>query len=182
MGNPPKGEFVAAYDSPPSNYTNFSPYFSEDELMRYLDLKNKENYDCTIQYLLKECDEVMFYFPIIEEETCNILELADDYILYTEEKQKFLKELFAHGAVQHRSRNYLDSKLGMDAQIIKVKLYPQLVKRLKSYHLFEWLWWNVLPEDPCFFSGGECRFVTISHEEIFYICDEKKDHLLIQQL
>ena len=108
--------------------------------------------------------------------------MSDDYKLYIGERQKFLKELLSHGAKQNKSKTYLDSKLGFETQIIRVNLYPELIEKIKSQHLFKWLWWNGLPEDPCFFSGEECRFVTISHEEIFYICDEKRDRLLVQQL
>lgn len=150
--------------------------------MMYLDLTDEKKYAYILKYLLKECDEVTFYFPILDEKTYNIKELAADYKLYIDEKQKFLKELFAHGAKQHKSRTYLDSKLGFEAQIIKVKLYAELIERLKSRHLFEWLWWNGLPEDPCFFTGEKCRFVTVSHEEIFYICDEKNEKSLVQQI
>ena len=150
--------------------------------MKYLDLRNQKKYDCTIQYLLKECDQVTFHFPILDEKTHNIPELSDDYKLYIGERQKFLKELLSHGAKQNKSKTYLDCKLGFETQIIRVNLYPELIEKFKSQHLFKWLWWNGLPEDPCFFSGEECRFVTISHEEIFYICDEKRDRLLVQQL
>ena len=99
-----------------------------------------------------------------------------------DEKQKLLRELFAHGATQQKSNIYQDIKLGYETQIIKVKLYPELIERFKRYHLFEWLWWNGLPEDPCFFSQQKCRFVTVSHEETFYICDERKENLLLQQI
>ena len=150
--------------------------------MMYLDLTDEKKYAYILKYLLKECDEVAFHFPILDEKSYNTKELAVDYKLYIDEKQNFLKELFAHSAKQHKSRTYLDSKLGFETQIVQVKLYPELIERLKSRHLFEWLWWNGLPEDPCFFSGGECRFVTISHEEIFYICDEKKERFLVQQI
>lgn len=150
--------------------------------MKYLDLSNQKKYDCTIQYLFKECDEVTFHFPILDKKTHNIPELADDYKLYLSERQKFLNELFSHGAKQYTSKTYLDSKLGFETQIIRVKLYSKLIEKFKSQHLFNWLWWNGLPEDPCFFSGGKCRFVTVSHEEMFYICDENKDGLLIQEI
>lgn len=150
--------------------------------MMYLDLTDEKKYLHILQYLLEKCDEITFHFPMLDEKSYNTKELADDYKLYVDARQKFLKELFAHGATQHKSRTYLDSKLGFETQIIKVKLYPDLIERLKSHHLFEWLWWNGLPEDPCFFYGGKCRFVTISHEEIFYICDEKKESLLVNQI
>lgn len=150
--------------------------------MKYLDLTDSQKYECILQYLLKECDEVMFHFPILDEKAYGIKELEADYKLYIDSKQTFLKELFNHGATQHTSRTYLDSKVGFETQIIKVKLYPELIKKIESYHLFKWLWWNGLPEDPCFFYKGKCRFVTISHEEMFYVCDEKTDSFLMQQI
>jgi hypothetical protein len=139
----------------------------------YLDLTNEEKYAYILQYLLEECDEVTFHFPILDEQTHNIPELADDYKLYIGERQKFLKELFSHGATQNKSKIYLDSKLGFETQIIKVKLYPELIEKFKTNHLFEWVWWKGLPEDPCFFSNNKCRFITISHEEMFYVINKK---------
>ncbi|MBE6739891.1 MAG: hypothetical protein E7565_06190 [Ruminococcaceae bacterium] len=150
--------------------------------MMYLDLLDGKKYNLTLQYLISKCDEVTFHFPILDKKSYDIEELSDDYKIYIDQKQKFLKELFSHGATQNKSKVYLDTKLGFETQIIRVKLYSELVEKFKSHHLFDWLWWNGLPEDPCFFSEGKCRFVTISHEEIFYICDEKTDKLLVQQL
>lgn len=123
--------------------------------MLYLDLTDNKKYSYILKYILKECDDVTFHFPILDKNLYSTKELADDYKLYIDEKQKLLKELFAHGAKQHKSKTYLESKLGFETQIIRVRLYHELIERLKLHHLFEWLWWNGLPEDPCFFSGGE---------------------------
>lgn len=150
--------------------------------MTYLDLSNKEKYDILLQYVLKECDEITFHFPILDEKTYSTDDLAADYKMYTAERQRFLIELFKHGATQEKTRFYQGVKLGYETQIIRVRLYPKLIERIKKYHLYDWVWWNGLPEDPCFFSENKCRFVTISHEETFYVYDDKQDYCLIRQI
>ncbi len=146
-----------------------------------LDLSDKKIYNTLLQYLIKECDEITFHFPILNEIDYSTDELENDFKLYTSEKEKFLKELFNHGATKEYSKVYQGIRLGYETLIIRVKLYQKLIEKINNHHLFDWVWWNGLPEDPCFFSKNVCRFVTISHEETFYVCDGKKDHWLIQQ-
>ncbi|MBE6777133.1 MAG: hypothetical protein E7542_03360 [Ruminococcaceae bacterium] len=136
--------------------------------MNYWDISDISVYNNVLHNLINECDYVMFHFPILDEKKYKSNELSVDYENYIQKKQVFLKELFEHGAIQKRSMFYQGIKLGYETQIIKVKLYPELVKKFQNNHFFDWLWWNALPEDPCFFKGECCRFVTISHEEIFY--------------
>lgn len=150
--------------------------------MTYLDLSNEKNYNSILQYVLKECDEITFHFPILDEKKYNTNDLAADYKLYTDEKQSFLRELFSHGATQEKARIYQGVRLGYETQVVRVSLYPKLIEKIKKHHLYDWVWWNGLPEDPCFFSKKKCRFVTISHEEMFYIYDDKNDNWLIRQI
>lgn len=150
--------------------------------MTCLDLSNGKEYDALLQYVLKECDEVSFHFPVLDEKTYNTEDLADDFKIYTDERQKFLIELFKHGATQEKAKFYQGIRLGYQTQIVRVRLYPKLIERFKKHHLYNWVWWNGLPEDPCFFSQNKCRFLTISHEELFYVYDDKKDCCLIRQI
>lgn len=148
--------------------------------MIYIDLNNKKTYNDILLYIFKTCDEVSFHFPILEEKRYNIKGLSEDYMRYEKRKKELLSELFDHGAEREISNIYQGTKLGYSTQIIRVKLYPRLTEMLQKNHLYDWVWWNALPEDPCFFCKKECRFVTISHEEIFYICNNKKDASLIK--
>ncbi len=148
--------------------------------MTYIDL-NDNNYNDLLNHILKECDEISFHFPLLNEDDYCTGELADDYKKYMEAKQCFVNELMKHGAKQNESGVYQEIKLGYQTQIFRVKLYPGIINKLQQHHLYEWLWWNGLPEDPCFFEKGKCRFGTISHEEIFYVCDPSKDHSFIEK-
>ena len=150
--------------------------------MTYIDLSDKNNYDILLSYILKQCDEISFHFPILDEEAYNINELAEDYKKYEHNKQELLAELFNYGATREIAKTYHGIRLGYETQIIKVKLYPKLIERIKRHHLYDWVWWNALPEDPCFFAKKECRFITISHEETFFVCDEKKDSSLLHKM
>ena len=149
--------------------------------MIYIRLSDDLNYDAFISYVLKECDEVSFHFPILDEKEYSIPELAQDFVRYKRAQQEFLEELFKNGAIQKTSKKYNDISLGYETKIIRVKLYQKLIERIKKHHLYDWVWWNALPEDPCFYSNNECRFITISHEELFCICNEKKDSLLLNK-
>ena len=148
--------------------------------MTYLDLSNENKYDSLLSYVLKTCDEISFHFPILDKATYDLPELTQDYARYQHSKQEFLTELFKHGAKQKISKTYQGIRLGYETQIIRVKLYPKLIDRIRNYHLYDWVWWNALPEDPCFFVQNNCRFVTISHEKIFYACDNKLDFAIIK--
>lgn len=150
--------------------------------MTCVDLNNEKKYKILLQHIFKECDEIMFHFPILDRKKYSIEDLASDYDYYIKEKEKFITELFKNGATQKKSKIYQGISLGYETQIIKVKLYPNLMKKLEKHHLYNWLWWNGLPEDPCFFSKNTCRFLTISHEDLFYICDEKQDYDIIRLL
>lgn len=148
--------------------------------MYYIDLNNTTKYNDILSYILKTCDEVSFHFPILCEERYNTPYLLEDYKKYQKAKAKLLSELFNHQAKKRTSNIYQNIKLGYTTQIINVKLYPDLIEMIKNNHLYNWVWWNALPEDPCFFSNNECRFITISHEETFYVCDNTKDSSLIK--
>ena len=150
--------------------------------MRYLDLNNKNNYDKILRYIFKECDEISFYFPLFDEKTKDVPELSEDYEKYMREKGTFLQELFNNGAVQEKSNVYQGRKLGLEAQIIRVKLYPRLIEKIKKHHIYDWVWWNGLPEDLCFFSKKVCRFGSVTHEEMFYINNPKNEQELLNQL
>lgn len=150
--------------------------------MTCLDLSNKEKYYRLLEYVLTECDEITFHFPILDEKAYNTGDLAVDYNMYINKKKQFLEELFNHGATREITKVYQGVKLGYETQVIRVRLYPKLIEKIKKHYLYNWLWWNGLPEDPCFFSKKKCRFVTISHEEIFYVCDDKKDCEIIRQM
>ena len=148
--------------------------------MTYIDLNNKTTYNDILSYILKICDEISFHFPILEEkEYTNIQDLSEDYMKYESQKKELLSDLFKHGAKQEIGNIYQGIKLGYNTQIIRVKLYPRLIELLRKNHLYDWVWWNALPEDPCFFCKKECRFMTVSHEEIFYVCNNKKDSWII---
>lgn len=148
----------------------------------HLDLSDKSKYNYLLDYIFRECDEVTFHFPVLEEYKYVNSEFVSEYKKYMDEKQIFLNELFYHGAKQEKSKVYQGIRLGYYTKIIRTKIYPELIDKFKKHHLYDWLWWNVLPEDPCFFSGEKRRFLTVSHEEIFEVCDAKRDHLLIQQM
>ena len=148
--------------------------------MTCIDLNNKKTYDDILLYILKTCDEVSFHFPILEKKKYNIQGLSENYIRYENRKKELLLDLFNYGASREIGNTYQGIKLGYSTQIIRVKLYSQLIEMIKKNHLYDWVWWNALPEDPCFFCKKECRFVTISHEEMFYICDNQKDSSLIK--
>ena len=150
--------------------------------MKYwcLDLSEKEKYAVVLPYVLEKCDEVSFHFPILDKDKDGIGEFAEAYEKYERAKREFLEELFKNGAKRAIGKIYQDIRLGYETQIIKVKLYPALKKRIQKHHLYDWLWWNSLPEDLCFFSKGTRRFLTISHEEIFYVFDRKADSLLFE--
>lgn len=151
--------------------------------MIYIDLNDKTAYNDILLYIFQICDEVSFHFPIFDEEKFNKFpDLSKDYIRYENRKKELLPEFFKHGAKQEIRNIYQGIKLGYDTRIIRVKLYPQLIEFIQKNHLYDWVWWNALPEDPCFFCKKECRFITISHEELFYVCDKKKDSSLIKKI
>ena len=144
----------------------------------YLDLLDGKKYNLTLQYLISKCDEVTFHFPILDKKSYDIEELSDDYKIYIDQKQKFLKELFSHGATQNKSKVYLDTKLGFETQIIRVKLYSELVEKFKSHHLFDWLWWNGSPEDPCFFLKGNVDLLLYPMKKYFIFATKKQINCL----
>lgn len=147
-----------------------------------LDISDPRKYNILLSYIFEKCDEVSFYFPIFDENTVKIPTIAQDYIKYKSAKCEFLKELFNHGAHSQFSRRYQGMKMGFDMQIINVPLYNKLYDKFKEYHFYNWQWFNNLPEDPCFFYKKKCRFLTVSHEEMFFVCDKQLDSLVIKQL
>ena len=51
-----------------------------------LDLSDKKIYNTLLQYLIKECDEISFHFPILNESDYSTDELENDFNLYTSYK------------------------------------------------------------------------------------------------
>lgn len=147
-----------------------------------INVTDRAKYEYLLSYIFKECDEVSMCFPILNADGYNDPESIKELERYEKAKNDFLHELYCHGARKEISNRYNGMRLCWESKIIRVKPYPQLYEKFKKVHFYDWLWTNAMPEDPCFYKNGICRFMTISHEEQCYLCDKKADKALLAKM
>ena len=152
--------------------------------MVYIDIENcdREKYLELLRYIFRECNQVTFHFPNFTNTGCVDVRLTNDgetnaeYVEYLARNAMLIRSCLNSGGIKKTTKVYNGVKLAYNTQMIQANLSESIKVLLKRTHLYNWLYPD-LPEDVCFFRNGLCRYLSESHEQIFIMCNEKKEDI-----
>lgn len=153
--------------------------------MIYIDIEHCDEckYFELLNYIFQQCNWVTFHFPNFMNKGSLDIRLDDrgnknlEYGEYIKKNELLIAASLKHGGKKIITKTYNDVSLAYNTQVITVKLIKEIKEQLLQHHIFEWMYPN-LPEDICFFKDNCCRFVSETHEGVFFIKNEKNDDIV----